>query len=84
MVLDVYYNKIFEIKWIIMVEEVKKVWIFVKLCFIRKWNEFVKVINNNKGIDFVKVIFVEFCDVWSMVEGKYDLYILFFMEEEVE
>ena len=84
MVLDAYHNKTFEIKWITMAEEAKKVRTSAKSRFTRKWNEFVKAINDNKGIDFVKATFTQLRDAWSMVEGKHDLYTLFLTEEEVE
>ena len=67
-----------------MAEEAKKVRTSAKSRFTRKWNEFVKAINDNKGIDFVKATFAELRDAWSMVEGKHDLYTLFLTEEEVE
>ena len=65
-------------------EEAKKVRTSAKSRFTRKWNEFVKAINDNKGIDFVKATFAQLRDAWSMVEGKHDLYTLFLTEEEVE
>ena len=67
-----------------MAEEAKKVRTSAKSRFTRKRNEFVKAINDNKGIDFVKATFAEFLDAWSTVEGKHDLYTLFLTEEEVE
>ena len=67
-----------------MAEEAKKVRTSAKSRFTRKRNEFVKAINDNKGIDFVKATFAEFRDAWSTVEGKHDLYTLFLTEEEVE
>ena len=67
-----------------MAEEAKKVRTSAKSRFTRKRNEFVKAINDTKGIDFVKATFAEFRDAWSTVEGKHDLYTLFLTEEEVE
>lgn len=67
-----------------MAEEAKKVRTSAKSRFTRKRNEFVKAINDNKGIDFVKATFAELRDAWSMVEGKHDLYTLFLTEKEVE
>ena len=67
-----------------MAEEAKKVRTSAKSRFTRKRNEFVKAINDTKGIDFVKATFTEFRDAWSTVEGKHDLYTLFLTEEEVE
>ena len=67
-----------------MAEEAKKVRTSAKSRFTRKRNEFVKAINDNKGIDFVKATFAELRDAWSTVEGKHDLYTLFLTEEEVE
>ena len=69
-----------------MAEEAKKVRTSAKSRFTRKRNEFVKAINDNKVIDFVKATFVkatfaELRDAWSMVEGKHDLYTLFLTEE---
>lgn len=67
-----------------MAEEAKRVRTSAKSRFTRKRNEFVKAINDNKGIDFVKATFAELRDAWSTVEGKHDLYTLFLTEEEVE
>lgn len=67
-----------------MVEEVKKIRIIAKIRFTRRRNEFLKFVRENRGIDIVKRIFVDFYEVWNIVEGKYDFYILYLTEEEVE
>ena len=65
-----------------MAEEAKKVRTSAKSRFTRKRNEFIKAINDTKGIDFLKATFAEFHDAWSTVEGKHDLYTLFLTEAQ--
>ena len=67
-----------------MAEEAKKIRTSAKTRFTRERNEFVKSIQENKGIDTVKRTFAELNEAWNTVEGKPDIYTIHFTEEEVE
>lgn len=65
-------------------EEAKRIRIFVKLRFIRKRNEFLKFVEENKSMEVVKRIFADLYEVWNIVEGKYDIYMIYLIEDEIE
>ena len=67
-----------------MAEEAKRIRTSAKARFTRKWNELLKSIKDNKGIDTVKRTFAEFNEAWNTVEGKHDIYTIHLTEEEVE
>ena len=67
-----------------MAEEAKKIRTSAKTRFTRERNEFVKSIQENKGIDTVMRTFAELNEAWNTVEGKPDIYTIHLTEEEVE
>lgn len=67
-----------------MVEDVKSQRCVVKGCFIRKFNEFRKLVDDDKGVEIVKQNFDELIEIWRNVEFKYDMYMMFLDDGEVE
>lgn len=67
-----------------MVEDVlKMIRRSVKIRFIQKRNEFFKEIVKKINIEILKRKFDKFIDVSCIVEGKYDIYLMYFIEEEI-
>lgn len=66
-----------------MVEEVLKIRRSAKIRFTRKKNEFNKAIVEEKSIEILRIKFKEFIEAWFIVEGKYDIYLMYFFEEEI-
>ena len=67
-----------------MTEEAKKIRTVAKARFTRKKNEFLKSIQENKGIETVKGTFAELNEAWNIVEGEHDIYTIHLEEEEIE
>ena len=50
--------------------------------FTRKLKEFLKAVDENKGLEIVNRTFEELNEAWSIVESKHDTYVEFIKEEE--
>ena len=66
-----------------MTEDALKIRRSAKTRFTRKKNEFFKAIAEDKGIDILRTKFKELTEVWSTVEGKHDIYLMYLSEEEI-
>ena len=65
-------------------EEAKRIRTSAKSRFTRKRNEFLKSIQDNKGMDAVKRTFADLHEAWNIVEGKHDIYMIHLTEDEIE
>ena len=50
--------------------------------FTRKLKEFLKAVDEDKGLEIVNRTFEELNEAWSIVESKHDTYVEFIKEEE--
>ena len=50
--------------------------------FTRKLKEFLKAVDEDKGLEIVKRTFKELNEAWGSVESKHDTYVEFIKEEE--
>ena len=65
-----------------MAEDALKIRRSAKTRFTRKKNEFFKAIAEKKGTEILKRKFDELTDAWSTVEGKHDIYLIMYLNEE--
>ena len=65
-------------------EEAKRIRTSAKSRFTRKRNEFLKAVEENKGMEAVKRTFADFHEAWNIVEGKHDIYMIHLAEDEIE
>ena len=63
-----------------MAEDALKIRRTAKTRFTRKKNEFFKA--KKKGTEILKTKFDELTDAWSTVEGKHDIYLIMYLNEE--
>ncbi|KAL9961368.1 hypothetical protein ACROYT_G030292 [Oculina patagonica] len=64
-------------------EEAKRIRTSAKSRFTRKRNEFLKSIQDNKGMNAVKRTFADLHEAWNIVEGKHDIYMIHLTEDEI-
>ena len=50
--------------------------------FTRKLKEFLKTVDEDKGLEIVNRTFEELNEAWGIVESKHDMYVEFIKEEE--
>ena len=50
--------------------------------FTRKLKEFLKTVDEDKGLEIVNRTFEELNEAWGIVESKHDMYVKFIKEEE--
>ncbi|XP_068692645.1 uncharacterized protein [Montipora foliosa] len=67
-----------------MAEEAKRIRTSAKARFTRKRNEFLKSVDENKGMEAVKRTFADLHEAWNIVEGKHDIYMIHLAEDEIE
>jgi hypothetical protein len=57
-------------------EEAKRIRTSAKSRFTRKRNEFLKSVEENKGMEAIKRTFADLHEAWNIVEGKHDIYMI--------
>lgn len=64
-------------------EKVKIDWKNVRIIFIRKRNELLRFVCDRRIVDVIEDDYVEFVKVWKELEGKYNVYIEFLKDDEM-